>query len=142
MPGMEQAKLKRKAEEKERALEAAKRARVAAAAPQATGGGPPADDGLYQALAKEDSTVCRQASRDARQACVNTAGSAERLSLARGSIGARSARYKALGPLGRIALLREKAAEWRRRQEVIDEDIEHWGAHLILVFNLQTKFLN
>ena len=75
--GMEQAKVKRKAEEKALALlELAKRARVAAAAPQATGGGPPADDALYQALAKEDSTVCRQASRDARQASVNAAGCA------------------------------------------------------------------
>ena len=49
--GMEQAKVKRKAEEKALALlELAKRARVAAAAPQATGGGLPADGGLYQAL--------------------------------------------------------------------------------------------
>jgi len=73
------------------------------------------------------------ASINATRAVAGVDAPADRLALARAAIGTREARYQALGPLGKVAVERQAAAEKRKRQAAIDGELEHLHAKRTLL---------
>lgn len=81
-------------------------------------------DALHQQRCKRYRGREHIAAGDVKRSCTGVVEKAARLSLARGGISGRNAKYEALSPCGRMALELGAAREKTRRQNAIDDDLE------------------